>query len=89
MINDIKNEGYKELVQKYGKLEEYINKEKPIDVFFGIGEGRIYIEEGKFNTKEEGGSHIYDENGYGIENPKYRFTKLKKTEELFRKVRLG
>jgi hypothetical protein len=85
----IKNERYKELVQKYGKLKEYINEEKPIDVFFGIGEGRIYVEEGKFNTKEEGGSHIYDENGYGIENPKYRFTKLEKTEELFRKVRLG
>ena len=85
----IKNERYKELAQKYGKLEEYINEEKPIDVFFGIGEGRIYVEEGKFNTKEEGVSHIYDENGYGTENPKYRFTKLEKTEELFRKVRLG
>ena len=85
----IKNERYKELLQKYGKLEEYINEEKPIDVFFGIGEGRIYVEEGKFNTKEEGGSHIYDENGYGTENPKYRFTKLKKREKLFRKVRLG
>ena len=89
----IKNERYKDLVEKYGKDEDYIYEEKPIDVFVGIGEGRIYVEEGRFNTKEEGSSHIYDEDGYGIENPNYRFKKLDKKYdvigELFQNVRLG
>lgn len=62
-------------------------------MFVGIGEGRIYVEEGRFNTKEEGGSHIYDEDGYGVENPKYRFKKIDKKSnvfgELFQNIRLG
>ena len=39
---------------KKDKFGEYICKEKPIDIFFGIGEGRMFVEEGRFNTKDEG-----------------------------------
>ena len=33
---------------------KYISEKKPIDIFFGIGEGRVYVEEGRFNTEDEG-----------------------------------
>ena len=38
---------------KKDKFGEYISEEKPIDIFFGIGEGGVYLEEDRFNTKEE------------------------------------
>ena len=39
---------------KKNKFGEYMCEEKPIDIFFGIDEGRVYLEEGRFNTKDEG-----------------------------------
>ena len=36
------------------EFDEYICEEKPIDIFFGIGEGKVYVEEGRFNTEDEG-----------------------------------
>ena len=39
---------------KKGEFGKYICEKKLIDIFFGIGEGRVYLEEGRFNTKEEG-----------------------------------
>ena len=33
---------------------KYICEEKKIDIFFGIGEGKVYVEEGRFNTEDEG-----------------------------------
>ena len=63
--------------------------EKPIDIFFGIGEGRVYVEEGRFNTEEEGKKNLLDDNGYLIDNPKYRFRKYEKVNDLFRYCKLG
>ena len=39
---------------KNDKFCECFCEEKPIDIFFGIGEGRVYVEEGRFNTEDEG-----------------------------------
>lgn len=33
---------------------QYAYRENLIDIFFGIGEGRVYVEEGRFNTEDEG-----------------------------------
>ena len=63
--------------------------ENPIDIFFGIGEGRVYVEEGRFNTEEEGKKNLLDDNGYLIDNPKYRFRKYEKVNDLFRYCKLG
>ena len=68
---------------------EYISEEKPIDIFFGIGEGRVYVEEGRFNTEDEGKKKLLDNNGYLIDNPKYRFRKYEKDNNLFRYCKLG
>ena len=68
---------------------EYICEEKPIDIFFGIGEGRVYVEEGRFNTEDEGKKKLLDDNGYLIDNPNYRFKELEKDHELFRYCKLG
>ena len=68
---------------------EYICEEKPIDIFFGIGEGRVYVEEGRFNTEDEGKKKILDNNGYLIDNPKYRFREYEKDNNLFRYCKLG
>ena len=68
---------------------EYICEEKPIDIFFGIGEGRVYLEEGRFNTKEEGKKKLLNDNGYLIDNPKYRFREYEKDNNLFRYCKLG
>ena len=70
-------------------LDEYICIENPIDIFFGIGEGRVYIEEGRFNTVEEGKKKVLDDNGYLIDNPNYKFKKFEKDNELFRYCKLG
>ena len=74
---------------KKDKFSEYICKEKPIDIFFGIGEGRVYVEEGRFNTEDEGKKKFLDENGYLIDNPKYRFLEHEKDNSLFRFCKLG
>ena len=68
---------------------EYICEEKPIDFFFGIGEGRVYVEEGRFNTEDEGKKKLLDNNGYLIDNPKYRFREYEKNNNLFRYCKLG
>ena len=68
---------------------EFICEEKPLDIFFGIGEGRVYLEEGRFNTKEEGKKKLLDDNGYLIDNPKYRFREYEKDNNLFRYCKLG
>ena len=68
---------------------EYICEEKPIDIFFGIGEGRVYVEEGRFNTEDEGKKKLLDNNGYLIDNPKYRFRGYEKDNNLFRYCKLG
>ena len=74
---------------KKDKFGEYICEEKPIDIFFGIGEGRVYVEEGRFNTKDEGKKKLLDDNGYLIDNPKYRFREYEKDNNLFRYCKLG
>ena len=71
------------------KFGEYVYKEKPIDIFFGIGEGRVYVEEGRFNTEDEGKKKLLDDNGYLIDNPKYRFREYEKDNNLFRYCKLG
>ena len=74
---------------KKDKFGGYIWEEKPIDIFFGIGEGRVYVEEGRFNTEEEGKKKLLDDNGYLIDNPKYRFREYEKDNNLFRYCKLG
>ena len=74
---------------KKDEFSEYISEEKPIDIFFGIGEGRVYLEEGRFNTKEEGKKKLLNDNGYLIDNPKYRFREYEKDNNLFRYCKLG
>ena len=68
---------------------EYICEEKPIDIFFGIGEGRVYVEEGRFNTEDEGKKKLLDDYGYLIDNPKFRFREHEKYNNLFRYCKLG
>ena len=46
--------------------------------FFGMGIGRVYVEEGRFNTEDEGKRKLLDNNSYFIENPNYRFKNMKK-----------
>ena len=36
-------------------------EKEPIDWFLGIGCGRVYVEEGRWNTVEEGSKWIYVE----------------------------
>ena len=74
---------------KKDEFGEYIYEKKPIDIFFGIGEGRVYLEEGRFNTKEEGKKKLLDDNGYLIDNPKYRFREYEKDNNLFKYCKLG
>ena len=66
---------------KKDEIGEYICEEKPIDIFFGIGEGRVYLEEGKIK--------LLNDNGYLIDNPKYRFREYEKDNNLFRYCKLG
>ena len=74
---------------KKEKFSKYVCGEKPIDIFFGIGEGRVYVEEGRFNTEDEGKRKILDNNGYLINNPNYRFKEYEKDNSLFRCCKLG
>ncbi len=71
------------------KFVKYNFELNPIDIFFGIGEGRIYIEEGRFNTKDEGKRKLLDNDGYLIDNPNYRFKEFEKSNKLFRYCKLG
>ena len=68
---------------------EYIYEDKIIDIFFGIGEGIVYVEEGRFNTEDEGKRKLLDKNGYLIDNPNYRFKEYEKDINLFRYCKLG
>ena len=74
---------------KKNKCGKHICEEIPIDIFFGIGEGRVYVEEGRFNTEDEGKKILLDDNGYLIDNPKYRFREYEKDNNLFRFCKLG
>ena len=74
---------------KKDKFFNYIYEEKPIDIFFGIGEGKVYVEEGRFNSEDEGKKKLLDDNGYLIDNPNYRFKEFEKNHELFRFCKLG
>ena len=74
---------------KKNVFDEHTCEEKPIDIFFGIGEGRVYVEEGRFNTEDEGKKKLLDNNGYLIDNPKYRFREYEKDNNLFRYCKLG
>lgn len=69
-------------------FDEYVCIESRIDFFFGIGKGRVYIEEGRFNTVEEG-KKVLDDSGYLIDNLNYKFKKYKKDNELFKYCKLG
>ena len=74
---------------KKDKFADYKSEEKPIYIFFGIGEGRVYVEEGRFNTEDEGKKKLLDDKGYLIDNPKYRFRQYEKKNTLFRYCKLG
>ena len=74
---------------KKDMLVEYVYRNNPIDFFFGIGEGRVYVEEGRFNTESEGKRKLLDDNGYLIDNPNYRFNEFEKKNDLFRYCKLG
>ena len=74
---------------KKDKFADYIYEEKPIDIFFGIGEGKVYVEEGRFNNEDKGKKKLLDDNGYLIDNPNYRFKEFEKEHELFRFCKLG
>ena len=71
------------------KFDKCVGREKPINIFFGMGEGRVYVEEGRFNTEDEGKRKLLDDNGYFIENPNYRFKKFEENNELFNYCNLG
>jgi glutamate synthase domain-containing protein 1 len=74
---------------KKDKITNHDPEKNPIDIFFGIGEGRVYVEEGRFNTEDEGKRNLLDDNGYLIENPNYRFRGFEKDNDLFRYCKLG
>ena len=48
-------------------------QENPKDVFLNIGEGRVYEHVKSFNTEDEGKKQFFDDKGYLINNPNYRF----------------
>ena len=74
---------------KKNKITDYGYEKNPIDIFFGIGEGRVYLEEGRFNTEEEGKRKLLDNDGYLIDNPNYIFKKYEKDNSLFKYCKLG
>ena len=74
---------------KKEKFDKPVCREKSIDIFFGIGEGRVYVKEGRFNTKDEGKRKLLDDNGYLINNPNYRFKEYEKDNNLFKYCKLG
>ena len=74
---------------KKNKIINYDLEKNPIDIFFGIGEGRVFVEEGRFNTEDEGKRKLLDDNGFLIDNPNYRFGEYEKDNNLFRYCKLG
>ena len=61
-------------------------EETPIYRWFGVGSGKVFVEEGRWNLDEEG-KQIYDKKlDDWISNPNYRFKELEKNEELFKEV---
>ena len=74
---------------KKNKITNYNSKKNLIDIFFGIGEGRVYVEEGRFNTENEGKRKLLDDNGFLIDNPNYKFREYEKDNNLFRYCKLG
>ena len=63
---------------KKNKITNYISKNNPIDIFFGIGQGRVYVEEGRFNTESEGKRKLLDNDGYFIDNQIIDLKNMKK-----------
>ena len=53
-----------------------------IDIFFGLGEGRVYVEEGRFNTVDEGKVKLLDDKGYLIDNQNYIINQLSSQESI-------
>ncbi len=49
----------------------------------------MYVEEGRFNTEDEGKKKLLDDNGYLFDNPKHRFRKYEKDNNLFRYCKSG
>ena len=83
------NDRYFKLVELKSKNKEIGFNHRPIDIFCGIGEGRIYVEEGRFNSVEEGKRKLLDKDGFLIHNPEYRFKNLEIDNELFKFCKLG
>ena len=52
-------------------------------------EGRVYVEEGRFNTDDEGKKKLINNDGPLINNPNCRFKKYEKDNNLFRYCKLG
>ena len=71
------------------KFVECVSGEKLIDIFLGIDEGRVYLKQGRFNTEDEGKRKLFDDNGYFINNPNYRFKEFEEDNELFKYCKLG
>jgi len=85
----IKNERYDKFVKVIKNEQKYFFKIKHIDSFCGIGEGRVYIEEGRWNTSIEGKRKTLDKDGFLTDNPKYIFKKFEKKNKLFKYCKLG
>ena len=52
-------------------------------------EGRVYVEERKFNTENEGKRKLLNNYDYLIDNPNYWLKKYEKFNNLFRYCQLG
>ena len=74
--------------KKKNKITNDDTKKNLIDIFFGLGEGRVYVEEGRFNTVDEGKRKLLDDKGYLIDNPNYRFREHERNNDLFRYCKL-
>ena len=82
----IKNENYDKIVKEFGNRDEWEMEDTPIYRWFGVGSGKVFVEEGRWNLDEEG-KQIYDKKlDDWISNPNYRFEELEKNEELFKVV---
>jgi hypothetical protein len=86
----IKNKRYEEIVNEFGIRDEKQMEQIPIDWFFGIGSGRVYVEDGRWSTSEEGSRSILNYNALptAVDNPNYRFKNFKNLD-LFKNCILG
>ena len=64
----IKNERYEEILNKFGNRNEDQMEEEPIDWFFGIGSGRVYVEEGNCLSETHPYRNTYCINLYGLKS---------------------